>query len=182
MNYAKPPALKLVHGTARPDRAQASVELPKADSELAPPPTLDAFGKARWRELIKQYAEAGLMDKVDQIGLENLCMSYQRGRAYRKDETRAEKDVTKWEGELEGALAKGDEKLIELFSDLAAKARSSVQIARANQRRESATTRQYLQEFGATPGSKRRLPTPKASEEDPLSKIIAQNQKKKATG
>ena len=95
MNYAKPPALKLVHGTARPDRASASAELPKADSDLAPPPTLDAFGKARWRELIKQYSEAGLMDKVDQIGLENLCMSYQRGRAYRKDETRSEKDVTK---------------------------------------------------------------------------------------
>jgi phage terminase small subunit len=180
LNFPKPPSLKLVHGTDRKDRARESAELPKVDAELPPPSTLDAFGKTKWRELLTQYVAAGLMDKVDHIGLENLCMSYQRGRAYRKEEQRAEKKLRDLERRQEVALLEKDFDKFKAYSEMAAAANARMQAARTNQRRESQTTRQYLQEFGATPGSKRRLPPTKVEAADPLLLILEAGKKKNA--
>lgn len=177
MNAFKPTAIKFIQGTERPGREKQTAELEKADCDIPPPRSLDAIGKKTWKDLVAQYSDAGLIDKVDVIALEGLCMSYQRGRGYRQDEQAARNSLKRAKVDLELAMVGGDAKTIENAFKRVAYFEAQVDKALTNQRREAALTRQYLLEFGATPASKNRLPEQVKQKKDALEELLDEQRK-----
>lgn len=73
----KPTALKLIQGTARPDRINKREPKPKAGAPACPR-HLDQVAKAKWRELAPQLVTLGVLTKVDGDALAAYCEAYSR--------------------------------------------------------------------------------------------------------
>lgn len=73
----KPTQLKVVSGTARPDREnkaepKVKVSIPSVPSHLS------AEAKAEWRRVCKEMHQAGILSELDRGGLAAYCQAYGR--------------------------------------------------------------------------------------------------------
>ncbi len=93
------PALKVIAGTARPDReAPDAPQFEQVTQFPEPPQHLNPDGAAMWRELGPQLVAARVLQTVDLYALEQLCYAWQRFRAKAKagmDMTAAEDTALK---------------------------------------------------------------------------------------
>ncbi len=93
------PALKVIAGTARPDReAPDAPQFEQVTQFPDPPQHLNQDGAAMWRELGPQLVAARVLQTVDLYALEQLCYAWQRFRAKAKagmDMTAAEDTALK---------------------------------------------------------------------------------------
>lgn len=93
------PALKVIAGTARPDREVS--EAPEFDlvTDFPDPPIhLNADGAGMWRDLGPQLVTAKVLQVVDLYALQQLCYAWQRAVAKQKagmDITAAEDNALK---------------------------------------------------------------------------------------
>ena len=73
----KPTALKLVQGTARPDRE--NVNEPKPEVSIPePPPNLTGEALAEWNRLSVELYNLGMLTKVDRAALAAYCVLWAR--------------------------------------------------------------------------------------------------------
>ena len=73
----KPTALKLVQGTARPDRE--NVNEPKPEVAIPePPPNLTGEALAEWNRLSVELYNLGMLTKVDRAALAAYCVLWAR--------------------------------------------------------------------------------------------------------
>lgn len=73
----KPTALKLLQGTARPDRVNPNEPQPKKAAKVpSPPPELSVRGKKTWRKMAKELHGLGLLTNVDLHALQNYCQCH----------------------------------------------------------------------------------------------------------
>lgn len=75
----KPTKLKIIQGTARPDRVPANEPKPRP---IAPDPLpgLDRFGKQAWRRLAPMLDRLGLLTEADAEMLWALCQTWSQLR------------------------------------------------------------------------------------------------------
>lgn len=84
MSAKKPERLKVVQGTARPDRQAPQPPRSNAGAEVPEPPEwLDDHGTAKWRELIPDLANRQLLTGTALSLLELLCEAWSDYRAAR---------------------------------------------------------------------------------------------------
>lgn len=77
----KPTKLKVLHGTARPDRVSPDEPQPKVAYEIPVPPShLDRFGKQVWRLLAAELHRLGLLTEVDLPAFAAYCDTYGQWR------------------------------------------------------------------------------------------------------
>lgn len=78
---AKSPNLKLLQGTARPDRdAKDMPEFAPVREFPVPPQHLNPDGAFAWSDLGPKLVAAGVLQEVDLYPLEQLCYAWQRFR------------------------------------------------------------------------------------------------------
>ncbi len=78
---AKPPALKLLAGTSRPDREPADAPSFEPVREFPDPPQhLNPDGAQAWNDLGPKLVAAGVLQEVDLYPLEQVCYAWQRFR------------------------------------------------------------------------------------------------------
>ncbi len=76
-----PPELKVLSGTARPDREQPDApQFDLVEDFPGPPQHLNADGAEMWRTLGPQLVAARVLQVVDLWSLEQLCFAFQRFR------------------------------------------------------------------------------------------------------
>ncbi len=136
----KPTALKVIHGTYRPDRANPSEPRPRPG---IPPCPKFLQGEARdaYRKTAKKLARIGLLTELDDMALSMLCQAW-------TDYLEATDQVLK-----SGMLVKSPNGFPVLNPYLVA----------ANQAAKK--VRSLLSECGMTPGSRSRIQTAAAAEE-----------------
>ena len=76
---AKPTSLKLLQGTARPDRVNANEPKPSAAS-LAVPPGLDTYGRQAWKRWAPMLTQLGVLTEADVDVLALACDCYSQWR------------------------------------------------------------------------------------------------------
>ena len=76
---AKPTSLKLLQGTARPDRVNANEPKPAA-ADLTVPPGLDTYGRQAWKRWAPLLQGLGILTEVDVDVLALLCDAYSQWR------------------------------------------------------------------------------------------------------
>ena len=69
----KPSALKLVTGTARPDRTNGAEPEPLLLNDLEPPGHLEPHSAAVWKQVAPMLRRLQLLTEADVISLEMLC-------------------------------------------------------------------------------------------------------------
>ena len=84
----KPSHLKIVSGTARPDRMNNAEPKFGAPLDLSAPSELDRLAREKWDELAPILAGAGVIKSADMDNLSAFCRAYSRWR-------RAEESVDK---------------------------------------------------------------------------------------
>lgn len=73
------PALKVIAGTARPDReAPEAPEFDLVEDFPAAPQHLDVDGASMWNDLGRQLVAAKVLQVVDLYALQQLCYAWQR--------------------------------------------------------------------------------------------------------
>lgn len=80
------PALKVIAGTARPDR-EAPDDAPEfdlVDEFPEPPQHLNVDGAAMWNNLGPQLVKSKVLQTVDLFALQQLCYAWQRAVAKQK--------------------------------------------------------------------------------------------------
>jgi len=76
----KPSHLKVVAGTARPDRMNAAEPQFDAPVDLAAPAELDELARGKWNELAPILSGAGVIKATDLDNLAAFCRAYSRWR------------------------------------------------------------------------------------------------------
>jgi P27 family predicted phage terminase small subunit len=146
----KPTRLKLLQGTARPDRERNEPKpLP-----LAPPcpKWLPREAKREWRRLVPQLEKLGLVSRLDRDALADLCLTVTR---------------------LREAEAKVEELGVLIPSGTGWKKNPAVTAA-AEYRKALA---RWAERFGLTPGDRGRLDLPQVeNEEDEFEKFLREGQ------
>lgn len=136
MNYSKPEHLKELQGTARKDR-EISIDLeesPEIPSDLKPPTYLSAVAKKKWRELVKDLVESGLLKNVDLGSLEMCCIAY-------GDAMECQREIKK-QGGLANYVA----------------GRSAQEIPLMSQKKAAMESyKKYIAEFGLSPASRAKM-------------------------
>lgn len=77
---AKPTELRLLQGTARPDRMKPGEPTPDVLANLVPPGSLDAYGKQCWNRNAPVLARMGLLTEVDVDQFTAYCDTYSQWR------------------------------------------------------------------------------------------------------
>ena len=85
MNPPKPTAMKILQGTARPDRMNPDEPTPELGA--VPPPWLPSEGPARaaWDRLAPGLVRAGILTKIDGEALGLACLALEEFLAARED-------------------------------------------------------------------------------------------------
>lgn len=73
----KPTQLKVVQGTARADRLNASEPMPDA-ARPAPPPHLSEEARREWDRVVDELFRLGVMTELDRASLAAYCQAYGR--------------------------------------------------------------------------------------------------------
>lgn len=135
MSYKSKEQVKLLRGTGRADREKVSAQSESnVEEKIRVPRTLSTVGKKKWRELVKELKEAGLLRKVDLGTLEMCCMAYDEVVQCQKAIDEA------------GGLIKYTE------------GKSSQEIPLVSVKKNAmATYKGYIAEFGLSPGSRRKI-------------------------
>ncbi len=129
----KPTALKVLQGTARPDRCPANEPKPKPIAP-EPPAWLDRTGKATWRKYAPMLERLGLLTEADGESLAAYCAAVSRYVAA----TKRLKKVTR-----------------ENPDDIEAIRKAEISVEKAEQ-----SMRLLSNEFGLTPASRARINLP----------------------
>jgi phage terminase small subunit len=75
----KPTALKILHGTFRPDRATSPEPTSKPSSGRCPR-NLDGEAKVLWHRLAPELRRLGMLTRLNEPWLEATCVAYARMR------------------------------------------------------------------------------------------------------
>ncbi|MCO6450419.1 MAG: phage terminase small subunit P27 family [Caldilineales bacterium] len=143
----KPTNLKILQGTARPDRLNRHEPQPAAASIRAPA-NLPAGAKKAWRELARPLADLGLLTEIDRPALVMVCIHLDIAR-----QAAAELE--------EQGLTRLDENKVERKNPY-------LQILRD----QSAQLRQWALEFGLTPSARTRVKGAAVEVEDPFEELL----------
>lgn len=132
----KPTNLKLLQGTARPDRAPANEPNPEP---VVPncPSWLHREAKREWRRIVPELEELGLLTRIDRAALSAYCQAYS----------------TWWE--MERDIAEHGVTQLNMRSMLESE-RPQVKI----RDRALGQMKSFLVEFGLTPASRTRVSVP----------------------
>src|SRR5262245_61164630 len=91
MTARKPTPIKVLHGTARPDRTNPNEPHYSSPTSLEPPAWLDAEASGHWRLLAGKLAEAGVLTEVDAPLLAAAC---ERWSVYTRAAARLRRNLT----------------------------------------------------------------------------------------
>jgi len=172
MNYRKPQELKVLTGTFRGDRDEADVRaVSDLPDKLPAPSHIGSFGKKQWRKLTGLLEKDGLLKNIDLGTLEACCMAYD-------DMIQASYDMNKYQKKLKEA----EEDLRDAWEQDHIKSQaekiksylSLVERSRAKKNKAMLLFHKFMNEFGLSPGSRKRLAiTEKKSEESEFEKMLA---------
>lgn len=143
-----PKNLKMIRGTYRADRDNPDAPNPPPVPKVPkPPPTLNADGRKKWRELAPILQDLGVLAEADLPAFEALCMHYglmcEAARALKR----------------EGLLVKGDRGMVK---------NPAAQLHRDN----SAAFAKYCGLFGLTPADRSRVSAaPGPAKDNPFAQI-----------
>lgn len=73
----KPTALKLIQGTARPDRLNKREPKPKLGAPSCPS-HLDQAARNEWRRVVPELVKLGVISRIDAATLAAYCQNYSR--------------------------------------------------------------------------------------------------------
>jgi len=153
-NRPKSPALKVLQGTYRADRANGHVPTGPELKNTRPPPGLDYHGKAAWNRNVPVLLELGILRQNHADALFAYCDAFSQLR-------RAQKD-------LRISYTRFREMFPEAkYSDYATFTRTAM-VARKSARNDM---RLFAAEFGMTPVSEGRLEIEKPTEESPFEQL-----------
>lgn len=115
------------------------------------PTTLPAEAAAEWRRIAPELDRIGMLTKVDRAALTHYCLHHARAMW-------AETEIATYGGFID----------VEIFGRYGNKigTRRVVNPAIKISKEEAALVRQFLSEFGLTPGSRTRLKTPEQNHDD----------------
>jgi P27 family predicted phage terminase small subunit len=155
MNYRKPQDLKILTGTFRGDRDQGTVKSDTDLPEKVPTPShLGSAGKRQWRKLVKLLEEDGLIKRVDLGCLEACCLAYDEMVQSSYDMKTQRKKMEEAEAEVynvqEPDSIKARIALVKHHSQQIDKARNA-------KNKAMALYHKFMNEFGLSPGSRKRL-------------------------
>lgn len=148
----KPTALKLLEGTARRDRINASEPQPPLLLEARPPAWLKGRGRRAWKELAPVLTEMRVLTVGDRAALMLLCDVYA--------EFMDARDAVRKHGQVYTMAVKGGGYML--------MPRPEVSIAADAWRRASA----MMQQFGLTPASRSKVSAKDAIESDPFEEFL----------
>jgi len=155
MNYRKPQDLRILSGTFRDDRDQESV---KSETDLPEkvetPSHMGSHGKRQWRKLVKLLKEEELLKKVDLGSLEACCMAYDEMVQANYDMKTHRKKMQDAEERLSEA---DDVDQIKAQVALVKHHTYMVNNSRAAKNKAMAMYHKFMNEFGLSPGSRKRL-------------------------
>ena len=166
----KPRQLKVIHGTFRKDRNPGSEpEAKRLDAAPPPPPCLNKWGKAMWKDLTAQLIAMKVVTAVDLIALEACCTQYGLYRELQDAIYHIDEEV-----ELDGkrTIRRRKRSLAEYMAG-----RNSQTMPEYVQMKGAfALLRQYLSEFGLTPAARNRIDvmTPNDDTEDPMERLLGE--------
>ncbi|HLI51909.1 MAG TPA: phage terminase small subunit P27 family [Thermomicrobiaceae bacterium] len=143
----KPTALKLLQGTARPDRVNANEPKPGMGN-IKPPAWLKGEGRKAWRWLAPALQEMNILTNADPHALALLCDAYAEYLAARA--------VIRDEGMTYTTFSTSGSKMV--------RARPEVAIAADAWRRVN----QMMQQFGLTPSSRAKVSAAPEEAVDPF--------------
>lgn len=128
----KPPELKVVDGTFRPDRDFGDTPEPPRAENRPPPLFLDDDATAEWERIAPELEDIGILAEIDETALAAYCVAVSRWK-------RAEKDI--------------EENGITVDSQTGTKKNPSCTVANE----ALAQMRAFGSEFGLTPASRSRI-------------------------
>lgn len=165
----KPTALKVLHGTDRPDRSNPNEPSAQPLGDAPPPSWLKGRGRRAWAEVAAILTEMGVATVADRVALALLCDVYaeyiEARDAVRKLGTVYESRVMK----AHSRRADGDPEEFDPEA-LSVMIRPRPEVAMASDAWRRINT--MLQQFGLTPASRSKVSGAPVEEEDPLEALL----------